>query len=180
MFRREDVQRTVLSTVTTLQHLHAFAAREKLRSLRFLHLNPEELRQPSSVKAPSFLSVGGGNLPTMLQRMQREDKFALNDVSRDLANLVPDVVGVELTKDDILNKYTVWVKYMDDRSFPSSVLSDGTLYLLALAALRNDPQFHGVLCFEEPENGINPSTLKDVAHFLRRLATDFNDPGTSR
>lgn len=175
MFRREDAQRTVLSTVTTLQHPHVFAAREELRSLRFLHLNPEELRQPSSVKAPSFLSVGGGNLPTMLQRMQREDKFAFNDVSRDLANLVPDVVGVELTKDDILNKYTIWVKYMDGRSFPSSVLSDGTLLLLAIAVLRNDPNFHEVLCIEEPENGVHPSTLRDVAHMLRRLATDFND-----
>ncbi|HVB26065.1 MAG TPA: AAA family ATPase [Ktedonobacteraceae bacterium] len=175
-FSAAKMQSSALSSVNDIHYPHAFAVREELCSLKFLHLNPEELRQPSSVKAPSFLSAEGSNLPTMLQRMQREDKFALNDVSRDLANLVPDVVGVILTKDDILNKYTVWVKYMDGRSFPSSVLSDGTLYLLALAALRNDPQFHGVLCFEEPENGINPSYLKDVAHLLRSLTTDFHDP----
>jgi predicted ATPase len=175
MFRAEDVQRTVLSSVTNAEHPHPFAVRQEMRSWTFLHLSYEALRQPGPVNGPSFISIDGSNLPTMLARMQREDKFALNDVSRDLANLVPDAVGVELTKDDILNRYTVWVKYMDERSFPSSVLSDGTLCLLALAALKNDLQFQGVLSFEEPENGVNPSYLKDIAHLLRGLATDFTD-----
>ncbi|MEO8972451.1 MAG: AAA family ATPase [Ktedonobacteraceae bacterium] len=176
MFRAEDIQRTVLSSITNAEYPHPFAVRQEMRSWKFLHLSYEALRQPGPANGPSFISIDGSNLPSMLARMQREDKFALNDVSRDLANLVPDAVGVELTKDDILNRYTVWVKYMDERSFPSSVLSDGTLRLLALAALRNDPQFHGVLCMEEPENGVHPSTLKDIAHMLRRVATDFSDP----
>lgn len=175
-FSAEKTQSTVLSSVSDTDYPHVFAARQELSSLRFLHLDPEELRQPSSVKAPSFLSASGSNLPTMLARMQREDEFALADVSRDLANLVPNVTNVELKKDDFLSRYTIWVKYMDGRSFPSSVLSDGTLRLLALAALKNDMQFRGVLCFEEPENGIHPSYLKDIAHLLRRMATDLSDP----
>jgi len=144
-------------------------------SWNFLHLSHATLHKRSSVNAQPYMSVDGSNLPTMLARMQYEDEFALNDVSRDLANLVSDVTGVELMKDDILNRYTVWVKYVDGRSFPSSVLSDGTLRLLALAAIRNDSRFQGLLCIEELENGVNPSYLKDIAHLLRGLATDFTD-----
>ncbi len=59
------------------------------------------------------------------------------------------------------------VKYQDGALSLQSVLSDGTLRLLALSALKNDPQFQGILCFEEPENGIHPSYLKDIAHLLR-------------
>ncbi|HVB23367.1 MAG TPA: AAA family ATPase [Ktedonobacteraceae bacterium] len=171
-----NAEHSVLSSVGTISSLHAFAARQEMLSLKLLHPDPEELRQPSSVKAPSFLSENGSNLPTMLARMKDADEFALTDVSRDLANLVPNVTGVELKNDDVLNRYIVSVKYQDGRSFPSSVLSDGTLRLLALVALKNDPQFRGVLCFEEPENGIHPSYLKDIAHLLRSMVTDLSDP----
>jgi predicted ATPase len=64
----------------------------------------------------------------------------------------------------------------DQTIFSSRVLSDGTLRMLALATLKNDPQHKGVLCFEEPENGVHPSRLKNIASLLRELATDFRDP----
>ena len=47
--------------------------------------------------------------------------------------------------------------------------------MLALATLKNDTQHHGVLCFEEPENGVHPFRLKNIAHLLRALTTDFQD-----
>ncbi len=175
-FQAAEVQRTVMSRVVDTEHPYVFAAGEELRSLRFLHLKPDVLRQPSSTKAPQNLSSDGSNLPTTLARMQAEDKFALTDVSRDMANLVPDLIGIELKKDEVRNEYTVWANYQDGRSFSSRVLSDGTLHLLALATLKNDQQLHGVLCFEEPENGVNPAYLKDIAHLLKGLATDFADP----
>ncbi|MDQ2888032.1 MAG: AAA family ATPase [Chloroflexota bacterium] len=169
------MRRTALSSVIDLTFPHAFAAREILRSLKFLHLNPDVLRQSSSVNAPQTLSAHGGNLPTVLARMQVEDRFTLGGISRDLANLVPDLTTIELKEDKVNNEYTIWATYQDGRSFSSRVLSDGTLQLLTLVTLKNDPQFSGVLCFEEPENGVHPSYLTAIAHLLRELATDFND-----
>jgi predicted ATPase len=168
--------RTVLSSITNIDYPHAFAAREELRSLRFLHLNPKALREPSSAKAPRSLSREGDNMPTTLARMQAEDKFALTDVSRDMANLVPGILEIKLEQDKLSDKYVIYAETTDQRSFSSQVLSDGTLRLLALATLRNDPQFHGVLCLEEPENGVQPLLLRNMARVLREMATDFNDP----
>ncbi len=175
-FKAESMQRTVLSSVNDISYYHAFAAREELRSLKFLHLNPKALREPSSVKAPKNLSSDGGNLPTTLARMQAEDKFALKDVSRDMANLVPGILDIEIDEDKARAQYIVQAKTANQRTFSSQVLSDGTLRLLALATLGNDPQFHGILCLEEPENGVHPFGLKNMARLLRKMATDFNDP----
>ncbi len=175
-FNTDLLKRTFLSSAISFNYPHLLAAHQDLRALNFLHLHPDSLRKSSSVFGPGFLLSDGSNLPTTLARMLKEDKFALAGISRDLANLVPDLTTIELKEDESRNEYTIWATYQDGRSFSSRVLSDGTLQLLALVALKNDPQFSGVLCFEEPENGVHPSYLTAIAHLLRGLATDFSDP----
>ncbi len=93
-----------------------------------------------------------------------------------MANLVPNLTDIELKKDEIRNEYTVWANYSDAAPIPSYVMSAGTLCLLALATLANDPEFHGVLCLEEPENSIDTLYLKRIAYLLRRMATNFTIP----
>ena len=93
-----------------------------------------------------------------------------------MGNLVPDILKISVEQDKTSDKYVIFAETSDGRSFSSQLLSDGTLRLLALATLRNDPQFHGVLCLEEPENGVDPLHLKNMARLLREMATDFNDP----
>jgi hypothetical protein len=55
-----------------------------------------------------------------------------------------------------ISHFLVKVRMNDSRISPSQVLSDGTLRLLALSTLKNDPRLRGVLCLEEPENGFLP------------------------
>lgn len=172
----ERVERTILSGVTNTEFPHAFAVREEMRSWRFLQLNPEVLRQPSPMLAPTIVAPDGSNLPSTLARMQGEDPFLLTDISRDLANLVPGITGVEIEEDTARDRYLIRARTEDGNTFSSRVLSDGTLRMLALVTLKNDPQHRGVLCFEEPENGVHPFPLAQMAQLLRDLATDFNDP----
>ena len=171
----EKIERTVLSSVINTEFPHAFAARQEMRRWRFLHLDPEALREPSSMLAEPYVTAEGRNLPGALARLQSEDSTLLNDISRDLANLVPGILEVTVEKDQPRNRYILWARIEDQRAFSSRVLSDGTLRLLALVTFKNDPQHNGVLCFEEPENGVHPFRLKNMARLLRALATDFND-----
>jgi predicted ATP-dependent endonuclease of OLD family len=55
------------------------------------------------------------------------------------------------------------------------VLSEGTLRLLTLCVLQYDPQHTGLLCFEEPENGIHPFRIEAMARLLKELTVDFKD-----
>ena len=59
------------------------------------------------------------------------------------------------------------------RSFSSRVISDGTLRLLALLTVLNDPNRGGVLCFEEPENGVHEARGAALIECLRSTAGYF-------
>ncbi len=169
------LSRTVLSS-TAASMRHAIAARIELSSLKLLHLNPDALRQYCSIKAPHALASDGSNLPAVLARMQKEDKYVLGDISRDMVNLVPGIHKIRIEKNKLSDQYIIQARTSDQRSFSSQVLSDGTLRLLALTALKYDAQFRGVLCLEEPENGVDPLHLPNMARLLRSMATDFDDP----
>jgi predicted ATPase len=166
---------TVLRGVVNTEYPHVFAVREELRSLRFFHFNPLVLRQPSPTKAPQNLATDGAHLASVLARIQKEDKLALGDISRDMANLVPGILKIHLERDRLGERFVIYAETSDKRVFSSQVLSDGTLRLLALATLKNDLQFHGILCLEEPENGVSPPHLRNMAHLLRKMATDLRD-----
>jgi predicted ATPase len=171
----ERVEQTVLSSVTDTSFPHTVAVREEMRSWHFLQLNPEVLRQPGPMLETSFVAPDGSHLPNALARLKAEDAFLLTDISRDMANLVSGIVKVDVEEDRSSDRYVIYIKTEDGRSFSSRVLSDGTLRLLTLVTLKNDPLHRGVLCFEEPENGVHPSRLTQVAHLLQDMATDFND-----
>lgn len=170
------MERTVLSGVANTEFPHALAARDEMRSWRLLQLNPEVLREPSPLVGSQVMQPDGKYLAGALARLQASDPLLLADISRDLANLVPGLLKVEVEMDRARDQYVVWTRTQDGRRFSSRVLSDGTLRMLALVTLKNDPEHRGVLCFEEPENGVHPFRLKNFAHLLTELATDFNEP----
>lgn len=173
------MERTVLSGVANTEFPHAFAVRSALRNWRFLQLNPEVLRQPSSMVGSQVLGADGSHLPGLLARLEASDPFLLNDISRDLGNLAPGIIQVEVEADRVRDEYVIWARTQDGRRFSSRVLSDGTLRMLALVALKNDPEHSGVLLFEEPENGVHPFRLKNIAAVISQLATDFSDTASA-
>jgi hypothetical protein len=122
------------------------------------------------------LAPDGSNLPATLARIKAKDPIAFQFISHDITSLVSDVLKVNVEKYDPIDEYGIRVTTSDKRTFTAQALSDGTLRLLALATLRNDPQFHGTICIEEPENGVEPLYLNEFARLLHDMATDFADP----
>lgn len=49
---------------------------------------------------------------------------------------------------------------------------DGTLRFLVLSVLNIDPDVRGILCLEEPENGIHPERVPVMIDLLRAIAVD--------
>ena len=63
----------------------------------------------------------------------------------------------------------------DKQTYTASSLSNGTLRFLALAVLALDPEFGGLLCMEEPENGIHPSRIPQMLSLVRSLSEDMEE-----
>ena len=163
------MESTLLSSLQNAEFPHGFAVREEMRGWMFLHLAPVALRSPSSRVAPERIDPAGQYLPNVLARMRKQDEYLLTDVSNDLANLVPGMTGVEVEEDQARDRFVIWVRTADGGKFSSRVLSDGTLRLLALAAIKNDPMHSGVLLLEEPENGVHPFRVRQVVSLLRDM-----------
>lgn len=170
---------TVLSSVTSAaQFEHLYALREELRSLNYLQLDPAAERQPSDLAVPDTLLPNGSNLPAVLYRIQAETASTeepdgvLTEIRGDLSYLIPGVIDLRVTRDEQRREYRLELKLREGAWYGSRVISDGTLRVLALLALLHDPKRRGIICFEEPENGIYKTRLQALMQLLRDAATD--------
>jgi predicted ATPase len=174
---------TVLSSITSVEFAHLFALREELRSWRFLQLDPESLRSAVDALAPPRLATNGSNLATVLARIQAEtatdddEMGLLTDLSADLAHLVPGIRGVRVLENVTERKWQVLIRTRDGGEYSSRVASDGTLRLLAVLTALNDPRFGGLVCLEEPENGVHPARLRTLMEHLRGVVKDAGESG---
>lgn len=170
------IERSILSQVNNAEYPTAWAARQEMLNWQFLQLDPVALRTPSNVYSNSIrLSADGSNLAAVLYRLSRENEYALTDISRDMANLVSGILDITVKPIPERSVYAIEAHMTDNNNYSSRVLSDGTLRLLTLVTLKNDPHYFGVLCLEEPENGVHPFRLKLIVELLQQLATNFRD-----
>lgn len=173
-FPLNHATRTVLSSFDSVDFPHILAAKNEMVSWRFLQLNPEDLRQPTSkTLGESEISATGKNLAAALFRIKQTDPYSLIEVSRKLHSFVPNFVSVNVVDDRENKQYIIVLKDREGKEYSSRVLSEGTLRILALCILEEDDKYRGLLCFEEPENGIHPSRIKTMAALLNALSTDF-------
>lgn len=176
VFPLNNTTRTVLSSFDSVDFKHILAAREEMKSWRFLQLNPEDLRLPTSkTTGEDIISSSGKNIAATLFRLKQTDAYILREISRKLHSFLPNFVSVDV-RDDIENKqYIVILHDIDGKEYTSRVLSEGTLRILTLCILWQDFKHTGLLCFEEPENGIHPFRIKAISQLLRDLSTDFSE-----
>jgi predicted ATPase len=167
---------TVLSSLTTATEFPLlYALKRELQSWRLLHLDPSALRTPDSYDDPDTLSANGAHLANSLRRLADETGDAdrpdgvLNDLSADLASVIPGVVRIRLREDETRRQRQVEVVMRDEAPFSARVASDGTLRAIALLVALYDPRGAGLICFEEPENGIYPQRLAQFVRYLRTL-----------
>ncbi len=169
------ITQTVLGGINETDFPHAFAAKEEMRSWKFLQLNPEELREPTKkdIGIKDEITQGGKNLAAALYRIKTADPYSLKEISRKLNNFLPNYTEVNVDDDDANKQFIITVKGENGKTFSSRVLSEGTLRLLALCILEYDDRHTGLLCFEEPENGIHPFRMEAMLHLLKELSMDF-------
>ncbi len=171
------IQQTVLSGINSVDFPHAFAAKEEMRIWKFLQLNPADLREPTrqDIGMRDEITQSGKNTASALFRLTQDDSYALKDISRTLNEFLPNFTDVMVYDDQANKQFIIKLRGEDGREFSSRVLSEGTLRLLTLCIFQYDPRHTGLLCFEEPENGIHPFRITAMAHLLKALSVDFTD-----
>ena len=186
-FLAENLPRTFLSTVNAAESPTALLARREMQSWRLLQLEPASLRSPDTIGTPPGIYSDGSHLPATLYYLARssdlssngtmgEDTWVYEQVALRLSELIEDVYEVNIDRDEKRQLLTLQVKDRNGTTYPARALSDGTLRFLALAVFELDPTSQGVICLEEPENGIHPARIPAILQLLQDIAVDINKP----
>lgn len=171
-----EASRSALSTIATSEFRHLYALKKLISGPQFLEINPTEARKANDRFEDKRLRSNASNLAASLSEIQRlsatenRPSGAIADISADLAMLIPQVRNVRVLDDPKSREYAFDVQVRDGTSFSSRVISDGTIRLLALLAVIDDPNRQGILCFEEPENGVHEGRIPDLINLLRRAS----------
>jgi predicted ATPase len=178
--------RTVLSSASAAESPTALLARREMQSWRLLQLEPSAMRAPDPYTAPSRMDMHGAHLPATLARLaavhprgsrsRGESEAVYSRIANRLAELVEGIRTVRVEPDVKKELLSLVVTDRDGTEHEARALSDGTLRFLALAVLEADPEAVGLLCLEEPENGIHPERIGAMLRLLRDLAVDPFEP----
>ena len=188
-----NLPRTVLSTVNAAENPTALMAKREMQSWRLLQLEPEALRKPDEITAPTKMGVNGAHLAATLHHLgkrKQSDNIEADEsneaaisptrvyaqLSNRLTELIDDVRNVSVDYDDKRELLTVMLTEKDGTPHSARSLSDGTLRFLALGVLELDTANLGLICLEEPENGIHPERIPAMLRLLEDIATDVDEP----
>lgn len=191
-FRAAALPRTVLSSATNaVESPTALLVRREMQSWRMLQLEPSALRKPDDITSPRRLGANGAHLPATLYRLagcsqqDAEDAAKQSDgeqtdiesqvyaeLANQLSELIDDVNTVRVDRDEKRDLLTLEVVDRNGTAHPARSLSDGTLRFLALSILGMDKEEKGVLCLEEPENGIHPERIPAIIQLIQEISTN--------
>lgn len=176
--------RTIVGTSNTSATPTILAARREMQRWKFLALEPSAMRNPDRFHTDAHITANGGHLPATLNRLVAEATKRKDDpetvfarIAARLTQLVP-VADMSIDVDEVRQLLTLHVTEQSGVILPAASLSDGTLRFLTLAVLLADPAARGLICIEEPENGIHPAKIGEMVRLLKELAVDPNqEPG---
>lgn len=186
-------QSTVVGSTSDASYPTVLAARREMQSWRTLGLEPARLRAPDEldmVTPGTSLSADGGHLPYQLYTLAHprpptdlvgeararwvadREATVYASVAARLARLI-QVYGIRVDRDDRRGLLTVQLQEARGGAFRDArLVSDGTLRFLALAVMEQDDRVGGLVCMEEPENGIHPQRVGAMLDLVRGLAVD--------
>jgi predicted ATPase len=161
----------------TLWATEADALVETLRGCRVFHFHDTSRDAP--VKQQGYaadnrsLHSDAGNLAAVLLRLRDGDRGRYRRIVRTVKQVAPFfrdfVLEPELAPDRVRLR---WLQEGSDTVLPADALSDGTLRFICLAALLAQPELPGLIVLDEPELGLHPFAIVQLAGMLRAASQE--------
>jgi predicted ATPase len=150
---------------------------ETLRGCRVFHF--QDTSRDAPVKQQGYtadnraLQANAGNLAAVMLRLRESDRGRYQRVIRTVKQVAPFfrdfVLEPELASDRVRLR---WQQEGSDTVFPADALSDGTLRFICLAVLLGQPELPGLIILDEPELGLHPFAIVQLAGMLRAVSQE--------
>ena len=119
------------------------------------------------------LRTHGGNLASVLLRLEREDVRRFESICRHVQRVLPVFDRFEL--EESYGKAVLrWKAKGGEKTFGAHLTSDGSLRFFALVTLLNLPSemLPAVLLLDEPELGLHPAAIALIGGMIKALAEE--------
>ena len=174
--------RTAVGTENTAATPTILAARVEMESWRVFALDPKALRKPDRYTQRAGISDDGSHVSATLQHLSNASAGQeecptvdpLSVVASRLADVAP-IKAVRAIADDVDQIFTLAVEETNGLELEMDAMSDGTLRFLALSTIAAGLDEGGLICVEEPENGIYPANLAHVNQLFHEIVADPNE-----
>ncbi len=173
-----EASQSALSTVASAEFPHLYAVKHFLSNISFLEINARNARRESDRFQTKIMLPDASNISAVLARIKEDTSTDANpegslaEISQSLSRLIPSAKRVISVTSVDKKEYSFEIEMVDGVRFSSRVISDGTLRLLSLITYLHDPNRSGLLCFEEPENGVHEGRIGALVEALRE-ATEY-------
>jgi predicted ATPase len=148
---------------------------ETLRGCRVFHFQDTSrtapVKQLGYVADNRSLHPDAGNLAAVMLRMRDGERGRYQRIVRMIKQVAPFfrdfVLEPELAADRVRLR---WQQEGGDTVFPADALSDGTLRFICLAVLLGQAELPGLITLDEPELGLHPFAIVQLAEMLRTVS----------
>lgn len=170
----ERLTQTHLEQISANQNFRQLA--EYLAKVRYFHLVPQLIRDPSRFGSASDETYGGDFIAQMNSVVPRTRDAWLKRMQNALRSAVPEFESLKLEVDSAGRPHLL-AGYRNWREVPSrqseADFSDGTLRLIGLLwTLVSAPANGGVLLLEEPELSLNAAIVRTLPTVLATAQRD--------
>lgn len=150
---------------------HPDSVRKAIGDISIYDLDPNQPKSVTSIAGKAELEESGENLAIVLKRI-----LANPEKSRKLFNLLkyvlPFVENFEVDK--FLDRYlqlTVKESYVKDKYLPASLMSSGSLFIIAIIVVLYFEQ-KSLAIFEEPARRIHPHLISKVIEMMKESSVE--------
>jgi len=144
-----------------------------VKSICRYSIDPNQARLPDDLSSETVLDSSASNIATVLANLEQTDKVAVTEIIETMQMLVPSLETIKVKPEHLVNKMvSTFKEYGTKESFPAHLVSDGTIYALAILAIIYSNQ-HGIIMIEEPERGLNPKAIAELVDFFREKTGQY-------
>lgn len=148
---------------------HVTAFREELARWGFYYFDPLTMRNETPLKEVDTVGHHGADLAGFFNTLKIKNRRQFDTLCRTLREIVPSAQGIDTERTP---EGTVRLMlHENSASYSARVMSEGTLRVLGLLAILESGAPITTLGFEEPENGVHPRRLANIAKLLRNAVS---------
>lgn len=151
--------------------------KQEFKSFRVFHFHDtgfnSRIKLPSVTTDYAELQEDGGNLAAFLYMLSKGNVVYYNIIEKIIRSIAPFFEKFYLEPDEINSNqiFLRWYEKGSDKLFNAHNLSDGTLRMICLTTLMNQPKPPNTIIIDEPELGLHPFAITKLAAMMKSASS---------